>query len=234
MTALSLLFGPTGWGGLLLQGAVVTLLLGLSTLPVGFGIGLGLAALKRSKSRLVRALCEAYTTFFRGIPDLLALFIIYFGFQALLDKLGRALSLSFHLEVNAFVAGVLALGLIAGAYSSEVWVAAFQGVPKNQSEAASAVGLTSRQSFFLVVFPQLLRIALPGLGNVWTIMLKDTSLISTLAVLDLLRAASEASRATQNPLLFYSAAAGVYLLFSIGSALIQSRLERGAGRGYAR
>lgn len=234
MTALSLLFGPTGWGGLLLQGAVVTLLLGLSTLPVGFGIGLGLAALKRSKSRLVRALCEAYTTFFRGIPDLLALFIIYFGFQALLDKLGRALSLSFHLEVNAFVAGVLALGLIAGAYSSEVWVAAFQGVPKNQSEAASAVGLTSRQSFFLVVFPQMLRIALPGLGNVWTIMLKDTSLISTLAVLDLLRAASEASRATQNPLLFYSAAAGVYLLFSIGSALIQSRLERGAGRGYAR
>ena len=234
MTALSLLFGPTGWGGLLLQGAVVTLLLGLSTLPVGFGIGLGLAALKRSKSRLVRALCEAYTTFFRGIPDLLALFIIYFGFQALLDKLGRALSLSFHLEVNAFVAGVLALGLIAGAYSSEVWVAAFQGVPKNQSEAASAIGLTSRQSFFLVVFPQLLRIALPGLGNVWTIMLKDTSLISTLAVLDLLRAASEASRATQNPLLFYSAAAGVYLLFSIGSALIQSRLERSAGRGYAR
>ena len=233
MTALSLLFGPDGWGGLLLQGAIVTLLLGLATLPVGFGIGLGLAALKRSKSRVVRVLCEAYTTFFRGIPDLLALFIIYFGAQALLDKLGRALSLGFHLELNAFVAGVLALGLIAGAYSSEVWVAAFQSVPKNQTEAAFAVGLTSRQSFFLVVFPQLLRVALPGLGNVWTIMLKDTSLISTLAVLDLLRAASEASRATQNPLLFYSAAAAVYLLFSIGSALVQSRLERRAGRGFA-
>lgn len=234
MAALSLLFGPAGWGGLLLQGAVVTLLLGLATLPVGFGIGLCLATLKRSKSRIVRGFCEAYTTFFRGIPDLLALFIIYFGFQALLDKLGRALSLGFHLEVNAFVAGVLALGLIAGAYSSEVWVAAFQAVPRNQIEAAFAVGLTGRQSFFLVVFPQLLRVALPGLGNVWTIMLKDTSLISTIAVLDLLRAASEASRATQNPLLFYSAAACVYLLFSIGSALVQSRLERRTSRGYAR
>lgn len=233
MTALGLLFGPAGWGGLLLQGAIVTLLLGLATLPVGFGIGLGLAALKRSRSRVVRALCEAYTTFFRGIPDLLALFIIYFGFQALLDKLGRAMSLGFHLEVNAFVAGVLALGLIAGAYSSEVWVAAFQSIPINQAEAASAVGLSKRQSFFLVIFPQLFRVALPGLGNVWTIMLKDTSLISTLAVLDLLRAASEASRATQNPLLFYSAAAAVYLLFSIGSAIIQSRLERRAGQGFA-
>ena len=233
MTALSLLFGPAGWGGLLLQGAVVTLLLGLATLPVGFGIGLGLAALKRSRSRLVRVLCEAYTTFFRGIPDLLALFIIYFGFQALLDKIGRMLGLGFHLEVNAFVAGVLALGLIAGAYSSEVWVAAFQAVPNSQTEAASSVGLSRRQSFFLVVLPQLFRVALPGLGNVWTIMLKDTSLISTLAVLDLLRAASEASRATQNPLLFYSAAAAVYLLFSIGSAIIQSRLERRAGQGFA-
>lgn len=233
MTALSLLFGPAGWGGLLLQGAVVTLLLGLATLPVGFGIGLGLAGLKRSSSRVVRALCEVYTTVFRGIPDLLALFIIYFGVQALLDKLGRALSLGFHLELNAFVAGVLALGLIAGAYSSEVWVAAFQAVPRTQTEAAFAVGLTNRQSFLLVVFPQLLRVALPGLGNVWTIMLKDTSLISTLAVLDLLRAASEASRATQNPLLFYSAAAVVYLLFSIASALVQSRLERRVGRGFA-
>lgn len=233
MAALSLLFGSDGWGGLLLQGAIVTLMLGLATLPVGFGIGLGLAILKRSKSMVVRAVCEAYTTFFRGIPDLLALFIIYFGFQALLDKLGRALSLGFHLELNAFVAGVLALGLIAGAYSSEIWVAAFQAVPKNQMEAAFAIGLSNRQSFSLVIFPQLLRVALPGLGNVWTIMLKDTSLISTLAVLDLLRAASEASRATQNPLLFYSAAAAVYLVFSIGSALVQSRLERRVGRGFA-
>ena len=132
------------------------------------------------------------------------------------------------------MAGVLALGLIAGAYSSEVWVAAFKSVPKSQTEAAFAVGLTHRQSFALVLFPQLLRVALPGLGNVWTIMLKDTSLISTLAVLDLLRAASEASRATQNPLFFYSAAACVYLLFSIGSAVVQSRLERRAGRGFAR
>lgn len=210
------------------------MLLGLATLPVGFGLGLALAALKRSKRRGVRLFCEAYTTFFRGIPDLLALFIIYFGLQALLDKLSKALDLGFQLELNAFLAGVLALGLIAAAYSSEVWVAAFQSVPAGQTEAGMAVGLNGRQSFFLVVLPQLFRVALPGLGNVWTIMLKDTSLISTLAVMDLLRAASEASRSTQNPILFYAAAAGVYLVFSIVSGLIQGRLEQRTNRGYAR
>ena len=233
MTAFGLLFGSEGWGGLLLKGAMVTLLLGLATLPVGFGAGLALAALKRSGNVAVRGLCEAYTTFFRGIPDILALFIIYFGLQALLDKLSKTLALGFQLELNAFLAGVLALGAIAAAYSSEVWVAAFQAVPKSQTEAATSIGLTSRQTFFLVVLPQLFRVALPGLGNVWTIMLKDTSLISTLAVMDLLRAASEASRNTQNPLLFYSAAACVYLLFSIASAMIQSQLEQRSNRGYA-
>lgn len=233
MTALNLLFGPNGWGGLLMQGAVVTILLALATLPVGFGLGLVLALLKRSDLKPVRAVAEAYTTVFRGIPDLLALFIIYFGLQALVDRLSRALSLGFQLEMNAFVAGVIALGLIAAAYSSEVWVAAFQSVPRAQGEAAKSVGLNPRQTFVLVLLPQLFRVALPGLGNVWTIMLKDTSLISTLAVMDVLRAAAEASRNTQNPILFYSAAAFIYLVISVASNFLQVRLERRAGRGFA-
>ncbi len=232
MIALNLLFGPNGWGPLLLKGALVTILLALSTMPVGFGLGLLLAVLKSSSSKTVRAFSEAYTTFFRGIPDLLALFIIYFGLQALLDNLGK--SLGFHLELDAFLAGVLSLGLIAAAYSSEVWVAALQAVPKGQGEAAMALGLDRKRSFFLVVLPQLARIALPGLGNVWSILLKDTSLISTIAVMDLLRAAQEAGRATRNSLLFFSAAAGIYLIFSIASGLIQSYLENRSNRGYAR
>ncbi len=234
MTSFSLLFGPEGWGPLLLKGAAVTILLALCTLPVGFGLGLLLAILKTSSNRTVRGFAEAYTTFFRGIPDLLTLFIIYFGLQALLDKLGKAASLSVHLELNAFLAGILALGLIAAAYSSEVWVAALQAVPKAQAEAATSLGLDRTRAFVLVVLPQLVRIAVPGLGNVWTILLKDTSLISTIAVMDLLRAASEASRNTRNPILFYAAAAGIYLIFSIVSGWAQSRIEVRANRGYAR
>jgi polar amino acid transport system permease protein len=233
VTSFNLLFGPEGWSSLLLKGAIVTILLALATVPVGFGAGLVLAVSKSSSHRAVRAACEAYTTFFRGIPDLLALFIVYFGLQAFVDNVSRALLPGSRIEVNAFLAGVIALGAIAAAYSSEIWVAALNSVPRGQREAAASLGLDRRRTFFLVLWPQLIRVALPGLGNVWSIMLKDTSLISTLAVMDLLRAASEASKNTRSPLLFYSAAAAVYLVFSIVSAMAQTHLERRVSRGYA-
>ena len=233
MSWFALLFGANGWGALLLQGAVVTILLAVTTAPFGFAGGLALAVLKLSPSRVVRAMCEAYTTFFRGIPDLLALFIVYFGLQLLLDRIGTALALSVHLELNAFVAGVIALGVVVAAYSSEVWVAALGAIPRSQIEAAQTLGLARAQVFRLVVLPQLVRVALPGLGNIWTILLKDTSLISTLAVMDLLRAASEASRNTTRPIVFYSAAAAIYLIFSIASGVVQAALERRSNRGYA-
>ncbi len=233
MTWFSLLFGQNGWGALLLQGALVTILLAVVTVPFGFGGGLALAVLKLSPNRALRAFCNAYTTFFRGIPDLLSLFIVYFGLQALIDRLGKALGLEGQLEVNAFVAGVIALSVVMTAYSSEVWISALKAVPGGQREAAKSLGLDPKQTFLLVLMPQLLRIALPGLGNIWTILLKDTSLISTLAVMDLLRAASEASRNTTRPILFYSAAAAIYLVFSILSGLIQGLLEQRANRGFA-
>ena len=229
----ALLFGPDGWGPLLLKGTVITVALALTTVPFGFGGGLILALLKLSKSRILHALCDAYTTFFRGIPDLLSLFIVYFGLQALLNAMTRALGDAWHIEMNAFVAGVIALAVVVAAYSSEVWVASLKAVPPGQSEAARALGLNTKKMFLLVVLPQLGRVALPGLGNIWTILMKDTSLISILAVEDLLRAASEASRATTRPLLFYSSAAMIYLVFSIASGLGQSWLERRANCGYA-
>jgi polar amino acid transport system permease protein len=233
MTSLALLFGPNGWAPLLLQGTGVTLALALATLPAGFGAGLLLAVVRTSNSRVLRAAGEAYTTFFRGIPDLLALFIIYFGLQTLIDRLSTALGLTTHLEVNAFFAGVIALAVVTAAYSSEVWIAALGAVPRGQAEAAASLGLHRRHIFFLVKLPQLFRVALPGLSNIWSVLLKDTSLISTLAVMDLLRAASEAAKSTRDPLLFYGAAAGAYLVISIVSTAIQSLLERRYERGYA-
>lgn len=237
MKSLALIFGPDGWGPLLLEGALVTVALALTTIPFGFGAGLVLAVLKSSNNRFVRAISEGFTTFFRGIPDLLSLFLIYFGLQALLDRLSKLLTdmlgMQTHLELNAFIAGVIALSVVVAAYSSEVWVSAISSVAKGQTEAALSLGLTRRQTFRHVVLPQLFRIALPGLGNIWTILLKDTSLISTLAVMDLLRAASEASRYTRSPLLFYCVAALFYLVISIVSGIVQDRLERRANRAYA-
>lgn len=231
MATVELLFGPNGWAGLLLQGTAVTVLLALAAAPVGFGAGLLLAVMKASPRRLARAVAEAYGTFFRGIPDLLALFIVYFGLQLLLDRAGALVGVK--VELNAFLAGVLALGTVTAAYSAEVWVAARAGVPPGQAEAALSLGLSRNRMFRLVLLPQIVRVALPGLGNVWTILLKDTSLISTLAVMDLLRAASEASRSTRSPLLFFAVACAIYLVLGILSAVAQTQLERRANRGWA-
>ena len=228
-----LLFGPNGWTPLLLKGATITVALAVSTVPFGFGGGLVLALMKSSRSRAVRIFCDAYTTFFRGIPDLLALFIVYFGLQLLLNKLGNLTGDWLRIELNAFMAGVIALSVVVAAYSSEVWVASMKAVPPGQAEAARSLGMDPKRVFVLVVLPQLGRVALPGLGNIWTILVKDTSLISTLAVTDLLRAASEGSRATNRPILFYSAAAAIYLVFSILSGGAQSYLERRSNQGYA-
>ncbi len=233
MPAFELLFGADGWAPLLLRGTVITVLLSLATIPFGFGGGLVLALLKLSRSRVVRGFCAAYTTFFRGIPDLLSLFIVYFGLQSLLNWVAQRLGDGWRIEVNAFVAGVIALSVVVAAYSSEVWVASLNAVPPGQAEAARSLGLNRVQVFGLVVLPLLGRVALPGLGNIWTILVKDTSLISTLAVMDLLRAASEASRATSRPLLFYTAAAGVYLVFAVLSSIGQAALERRANQGFA-
>jgi polar amino acid transport system permease protein len=233
MSWFSLLFGADGWAGLLLKGTGVTVALAVTTVPFGFGAGLLLAIAKLAPSRLLRAFCDAYTTFFRGIPDLLALFIVYFGLQALIDKTAHLFGLASKIELGAFAAGVIALSVVAAAYSSEVWIASLAAVAPGQGEAARSLGLSRRQVFFLVTLPQLARIALPGLGNIWTILMKDTSLISTLALTDLLRAASEASRATTRPLVFYSAAAAIYLVFSIVSGFVQTHLERRANQGYA-
>jgi polar amino acid transport system permease protein len=233
MNWFGLLFGPNGWGNLMLKGAVITILLAVTAVPFGFGGGLLLAVLKLSRNRLVRLLCDAYTTFFRGIPDLLALFIVYFGLQGLLNELANLLGPAWHIDMDAFAAGVIALSVVVAAYSSEVWIAALRAVPPGQAEAARSLGLDGKRVFFLVLLPQVGRVALPGLGNLWTILLKDTSLISTLAVSDLLRVSAEAARATLQPILFYGAAAMIYLVFSIVSGGVQGALERRANRGYA-
>ena len=233
MSALELLFGPGGWGPLMLKGAGITILLALASAPFGFGAGLLLALMNLSRYRVVRSVCQAFTTLFRGIPDLLSLFIVYFGLQAALNWIAGRIAPGQSVTMDAFLAGTISLAVVVAAYSSEVWVAALHAVPPGQLEAAYALGLSKRRAFALVTLPQLGRVALPGLGNIWTILLKDTSLISTLAVTDLLRAASEASRSTLRPILFYSAAAMIYLFFSIVSGAMQAALERRSNRGYA-
>jgi polar amino acid transport system permease protein len=223
-------FGPAGWGDELLAGAWLTIRLALATLPVGLALGFLIALAKRSRSRPARIFGEAFTTIFRGLPELLTLFIVYYGGQMLLQAV---LSLVFDgfVEVNGFLAGLIALGLVFAAYSSEVFSAAFNGIPVGQWEGAAAIGLHRTQTLRLVIGPQLIRLALPGLANLWLVLLKDTSLVSVIALNDLLRMTSVAVGNTKEPFFFYFVACMIYLVLSILSSFAIRAIERWSERG---
>lgn len=231
---LSLLsFGPEGWGLALLEGAWVTISIALATLPFGLALGLAVALGKRSRLALVRAVSTLYTTIFRGVPELLTLYVIYFGIQILLQKLWAGLGFTSQFEMSPFLAGMVALGVVLAAFSAEVWLGALNAIQKGQREAAAALGLTRLQTFRLVVFPQLMRIALPGLGNNWMVLLKETSLVSVITLQDTMFIATRANVVTKEPFLFFGAAALIYLFFSMISTWGFGRLEARANRGYA-
>jgi polar amino acid transport system permease protein len=227
-------FSDGGWGSALAAGTVVTLTLALTTLPVGIFLGLVVALMARSRSTRARAVATVFTTIFRGLPELLTLLIVYYGGQILIQRLMTAMGYEGQLQINAFLAGVVAFGLVLAAFSSEVWIGALNTIARGQYEAGSALGLSKWLTFRLVVFPQLMRAALPGLSNNWLTLLKDTSLISTISLVDLMRQTNLAVGATKQPMVFYLAACCIYLLLSAGSGLAFTALERRANRGHVR
>ena len=220
------------WGPLLLQGAATTAGLALTTLPFGLAFGLGSALAKDSKRAWLRALGEIYTTLFRGLPELLTLLLIYYGSQILSQHLAAASGLPIDVNLSPFWAGVAALSLVFGAYSSEVLLAALHGVERGQIEAARSFGMSPRLAFRRVIAPQMIRMALPGLGNNWLSLLKDTSLVSVIALNDLLRMSSVAVERTRRPFEFYAVACILYLLMTAVSTLAIARAEKAAGRGW--
>jgi polar amino acid transport system permease protein len=223
-------YGPTGWGDELLSGAWLTVRLALATLPVGLALGFFVALAKRSRRMLVRGFGEAFSTVFRGLPELLTLFIVFYGGQMLLQR-GLQLVTDTNVEVPAFLAGMIALGLVFAAYASEVFSAAFNGIPSGQWEGAASLGLHRGQTMRLVIAPQLLRLALPGLANLWLVLLKDTALVSVIALNDLLRMTSVAVGNTKEPFFFYFVACMMYLVLSIISSFGITALERWSERG---
>ncbi|WP_422802182.1 ABC transporter permease [Starkeya nomas] len=215
-----------GFGAQIFAGAVTTLQVASLSLVFGTCLGLLAAVGRLSSLPLLGGIVGAYTTVIRGIPELLILLILYFGgtvaLTALFDR---------YVEVSAFAAGVFALTVVFGAYASEVFRGAILAVPSGQIEAAHALGLSRLQVWRLVVLPQMWRFALPGLGNLWLVLLKDTALISVVGLDDLMRKAGLAAGSTHEPLMFYGVAAAIYLLFTSVSLLALNILERRASRG---
>ncbi|PLX39164.1 MAG: ABC transporter permease [Hyphomicrobiales bacterium] len=220
-----LAYGPTGWGDEILIGIWLTVRLALVTLPLGLLIGFLVALAKDSGEPSLVLAGDIFTTIFRGLPELLTLFIVYYGGQIVLQQI-VAFFTDTYVEISGFTAGVVALGLVFSAFSSEVFLGALRGIPKGQYEGGKALGLTGFQITRLVIIPQLFRLALPGLTNLWLVLLKDTALVSVIALDDLLRKTNIAVGVTKEPFFFYGVACMIYLVMSMISSAGLSSLER--------
>lgn len=227
-----LAWGSAGWGDEIVAGLALTVTLAIATLPFGLLFGFLLALARRSDIWLLQAMASLFATVFRGLPELLTLFLVYYGGQILLQRAVGLFS-DAYVEISAFVAGMIALGFVFAAFSSEVFLSAFRGIDSGQYEGAQALGLRRGTTMRLVILPQLVRLALPGLSNLWLILLKETSLVSIIALPDLMRRTNIAVGVTKEPFLFYALACGLYLGLSILSSIGIARLERWSGRGTA-
>lgn len=227
-------YGSGGFGDEILMGAWLTLQLAVSSLVFGLLLGLLAAAGKLSKLRVARYIANAYTEVIRGVPEMLVVLVVFFGASAALQKIMGLFGYEEYIEVNAFIAGTTALGLVFGAFASEVLRGGFLAVPGGQIEAGIACGMTPWQVFSRVRLPQMWRFAIPGLGNLWMVLLKDTSLISVIALDELLRWSKVAAETTKQPFTFYMVAAAIYLVLAIISDLGRYKLEARASRGVRR
>ena len=220
-----------GFGAQLAAGTLVTAGLAVASLAGGLLLGIAGAAARMSRRRLLRAAVQAYTTAVRGVPELLVVLIVYFGASAAIGRVAPLFGFGGFFELNPFLAGVTALSLTFGAYATEVLRGAFLALPRGQVEAACALGLTRMGAFRHVLLPQVWRAALPGLGNLFLVLLKDTSLVSVVGLDELMRKSALAVSYTQQPFTFYLAAAVIYLAMTAVSMAGIQALERRAARG---
>ena len=217
-------FSLKGFGPLLLEGSWMTVKLSFLCLLVSVGLGLIGASAKLSNVKLLRVLAQLYTTLIRGVPDLVLMLLIFYSLQTWLTSFTEFMGWEY-IEINPFSAGVITLGFIYGAYFTETFRGAILAVPRGQMEAATAYGLTRAQRFRFVVFPQMMRFALPGIGNNWMVILKATALVSIIGLADLVKVAQDAGKSSYQLFFFLVLAALIYLVITTASNYVLRRLD---------
>lgn len=221
-----------GWGAMLLRGTAMTLILSALGMALGTAIGIAGASIKQNGPRFLAYGVSIYTTVVRSIPELLIIYLLFFGTVQLASEL--AALLLWQDGVNRwfpFAVGVVAIGLISGSYSVEVFRGALNAIPDGQIEAAKAMGMPAGKRLRRIIIPQMFWYALPGSNNVWQTALKDTALISLVGLVEIMRAAVLGAAATRESLAFYLMAGILYFVVGIGSQAIFVVAERHFGRG---
>ena len=284
-----LAYGDTGWGDELFFATLMTIAVAAAAIFIGFFLAAIFASFKLSKFKTLNLIGSFYTTVFRGVPELLVIYLFFFGGSGAVMYVARifgydgyievnafitgAISIGIisgaystevfrgvpellviylfffggsgavmyvakifgydgYIEINAFITGAVSIGVISGAYSTEVFRGAVQSINKGQFEASEVLGFKKRIYYYKVIIPQMLRLALPNISNVWQITLKDTSLISVTGLVEIMRQSYIAAGSTRDPLFFYSFAALLYLILTFLSMKILNKLEKNYSRGF--
>ena len=227
-----LTFGKTGWGDELFYATLMTIAVAIAAMLIGFLFSLIFTPLKLSNNKFLNFIGNTYTTVIRGVPELLVIYLLFFGGSGAIMYVASIFGYFEYIEINAFMTGSVAIGIISGAYSTEVFRGAIQSIDKGQFEACKVLGLKKHIYFLKVIMPQMLRLAIPNLSNVWQITLKDTSLISVTGLVEIMRQSYIAAGSTRDPLFFYSFAAVLYLILTFISMKLIHRLEAKYSRGF--
>ena len=218
--------GPDGWGMPMIRAAATTLAVATCGYSVGIVIGILGAWAKLQGGPISKRVAESYTTILRGVPDLLVIFMFYFGAGLAITSFARMFGHDGFLTLPGFVAGFLAIGFVSGAYHTEVIRAAVMSVNKGEIEAATASGMRVFVKFRRIIAPLALRAALPGLGNVWQLVLKEAALVSVTGVVELIRQSQMGASATRNPFVFFLAAGVLYLCITTATGILFQVAER--------
>lgn len=227
-----------GYGPSIFMGAILTVELAVLSAVIALLLGLVTALARLSKNRFARGVATVYSTVVRGVPDLVLMLLIFFGAQIMMnnfsDWLYEKYDIDMFINIDEFTAGVSTIGFIFGAYMAETFRGAFLAVDRGQLEAGTAYGMSPWMIFRRIMFPQMMRHALPGIGNNWLVLVKTTALVSVIGLADMTRLAKEAAGAVNEPFKFFIPVALVYLLITSISELGLKRLERKFSAGVVR
>ncbi|MBF0280243.1 MAG: ABC transporter permease [SAR324 cluster bacterium] len=220
------MFDLHGYFPALMEGLSVTISLAFFSLFVAMGLGIFGALAKLSRNKGVQSIANFYTTIIRGIPELVLMLLLFFGGQTMINQLAAFVGYEDYIDINPYFSGVATIGFIYGAYMTETFRGAILAVHKGELEAGRAYGMSGGQVFIRILFPQMMRHAIPGFGNNWLVLLKATALVSVIGLDDIVRKATLAAGATKKTFTFYIVVAICYLILTTLSVWILNWLEK--------